>query len=356
MGLSTISEKLKKALVWLGIGFGILAIIWVLWLLLSFMWGFFFPPPPAGPDLIFGQISKPFTYNFDPRNTIFELDTPGGQFESVPDILPVYSIPSPEGRFASVENGKKIAQGGSLDSDPIKLSEFEWQWKSKKNPNKSLTVNIVNNNFIYTYDWSADTTVLTGVFKTTNEKMIEKAKAYLDTFNSKKPDLKSGSGAVLYNKLVGRDINQVSSFSEANAVRVNLMRGAVNYNNKNYPVFESNPKLSLINLLIAQKALLELNFTYWNVDFKKAGTYGLKTTQVAYNDLRTGKAFLPINSGEKFETITITKVTLGYLNPATTTIRYFQPIFSFEGEGQVNGEKKDFLAYVLAVNDEQIKQ
>ena len=65
MGLSTAAEKFKKALIWLGIGLAALALIWILWLLLSFVWKLVFPPPSPDPNTLFGQISKPFDYNFD---------------------------------------------------------------------------------------------------------------------------------------------------------------------------------------------------------------------------------------------------------------------------------------------------
>ncbi len=354
MNLSSASEQFKKALVWFGIGLAALIAIWILWLVLVFLWQIIFPPKPPGPDFAFGQISKPFTYNFDPKNTTFEVGTPGGQLGTVTNILPVYAIPAPTGNFKSLENGQRIASGAGLDSEPVKLSEFEWRWGSKKQPNKSLQVNIVTNNFVYYYDWSNESAALSGLFKTTNESMISKAKSYLSTFNSSKADLLSGSGRVTYYKLVGKDFSTVTSFSEANAVRVELFRDGISYKKTKYPIFESNPNMSLVNLLIAPNNLLQLNFTYWNIDFTKSGTYYLKTTDEAYNDLRTGKATVP-DSSVKFDSITITGVTLGYLNPADETVRYLQPVFNFQGNGLVNGQKKDFQAFVLAVKDDYIK-
>lgn len=354
MGLSTAAEQFKKALVWIAIGLVALFAIWILWLVLVFLWTIIFPPKPPGPDLAFGQISKPFTYNFDPKNTTFELDTPGGQLSAVTNILPVYAIPAPTGKFTSLDSGKRIASGAGLDSEPVKLSEFEWRWGSKKQPNKSLQVNIVTNNFVYSYDWSNESSVLSGLFKTTKESMVAKAKSYLSTFNSSKSDLRSGSGQVTYYKLVGKTFNTVTSFSEANAVRVELFRDSVSYNKIKYPIFESNPNLSLVNLLIAPNTLLQFNFTYWNVDFTKLGTYYIKTADAAYNDLQAGKATVP-DSALKFDSITITGVTLGYLNPDKDSVRYLQPVFNFQGEGLVNGEKKNFQAYVLAVKDDYIK-
>ncbi len=354
MGLSTAAEKFKKALIWLGIGLAALALIWILWLLLSFVWKLVFPPPSPDPNTLFGQISKPFDYNFDPKNIIFELDTPGGKLPAETNILPVFVIPLPESKFKSLDEGKKIATGGGLDSEPTKLSEFEWRFGSKRQPNKSLKVNIVTKNFAYTYDWTTDNLSLNGVFKTSDSIMIAKAKSYLGNFLSLKTDLKSGTGRVNYFKIVGKDVNPVSSYSEANAVRVELFRDNISYKTKEYPVFEANHSLSLINLLIAPINLLEVNFTYWNVDFSKIATYGVKTTDQAYNDLRRGKA-LVADPLIKFENITITKTSLGYFNPATSVVRFLQPVFNFEGEGLVNGEKKDFQAYILAVTDDYIK-
>ncbi|MDO8260416.1 MAG: hypothetical protein Q7T50_02855, partial [Candidatus Magasanikbacteria bacterium] len=207
MGLSTTAEKVKKALIWMGFGLVGLVVIWILWIFLSFFWHIFFPPPPVGPNFAFGQISKPFNYNLSPKNTIFELDIPGGQIPKVTDILPVYAIPAPETNFTSLDNGKKVAAGAGLDSEPIKLSEFEWRWGSKKQPNKSMQLNIATNNFNYKYDWANENSALSGLFKTTDNKMISKAKSYLATFRSNKTDLKTGSGRASYFKLVGKESN-----------------------------------------------------------------------------------------------------------------------------------------------------
>lgn len=354
MGLSTISEQFKKTIVWLGLGLLALAAIWLLWLFLSFVWRLVFPPPPVGPNLLYGSISQPFEYNFNSKNTIFELDVPGGALENKSKILPVYAVPVQSAKLASLDEAKKIAVTAGLDSQPSKLSEFDWRFGSQRYPNKSLKINIVTKNFNFSYDWLTDASTLTGSFKTTDQAMIAKAKSTLSSFRSLKPDLKSGTGQVSYYKLVGKDFNQVNSYSEANAVRVELFRDKVSYKGSDYPVFEPNSSMSLVNILFAPKNLLEVNFSYWDVDFSKTATYTIKSQSQAFDDLRSGKAFVQ-DTNQKFETITITDVKLGYLNPADSQARYFQPVYNLEGDGQVNGEKTKFQAFVLAVIDDYIK-
>lgn len=358
MGLSTISEQFKKTVIWLGISLVALSLIWITWLLLSFVWGTIFPPPPLGPDSHFGKISKAFEPNFRVGSTIFELDTPGGKLPQSPNILPVFVIPNLTGKFVSLDTGKKIAHGGGMDSEPTKLSEFEWSWTAKKNRNKSLRLNIVTNNFNYSYDWAADPQSLVGVFKTTEDKIKTSARSFISNFKSMKADLKKSPTRLTYLRINGKDRTKVGSFSEANAILVELFREGIVYNTINYPMVEQDANLASINLLISpassQKSLLDLNYTYYPYDSKQVGTYSIKTATEAYQDLKLGNAFIP-NNTQGFETVTITKVSLGYLNPNSIEARYLQPVYIFEGEGQVNDIKKNFLAYTLAVTNDYIK-
>lgn len=355
MGLQTISEQFRRVIRYIGLSVVTIIGIILLWFVVSFFWKILFPPAPLEADLAFGKIKKPFVYNFQPKNAQFSLDTNSGQLNTLTNILPVYAIPAPEGKFVSLDESKKIAQKAGLDSEPTKLSEFEWRFTSQKNPSKSLKVNIVSKNFSYLDDWNTNQKVLEGFFQTNEETITKEARSYLANLNSLKDDLKNKAAKVSYWKLVGPQKNKVASFSEANAVLVELFRDDISFNKKTLPIFESNDNLSLINLLVGPKNLIELNFTYWNVEFSKFATYDLKTSEEAYDNLRKGNAYLPKNENLNFDSITITDIELGYLNPNSTTIRFMQPIFVFEGEGNINGAKIDFLAYVLALKDDYIK-
>jgi hypothetical protein len=350
MNLSQIAVNFKSAVKYLAIGVGILAILWLLWLLMVFIFNLI-SPPKTEPDIAFGKLPRPFLSNFRPNPDLFTLDTPGNSLPTPPSLLKVYSVPNVEGKFTSLENAKKIASANGLDSDPDKISENEWRFTSKKVPGRSLRYNIVTGNFIYTYDWVADPSSLTGIFKTTDADIIAQARSIVKGFKALKTDLTKSETRISFWKLAGNDRNQVSSYSDANGVMVEIFRDKVE---GKYPVVEGNPARASVNVLISptqktEKKLLELNYTYWEYDDSNIGTYPPKSPSEAFAELKDGEAFVTVGLNEAFEKIDIVEVTLSYFNPMDE-IRYFQPIYVFKGEGLIKNERKEFIAYVPAVS------
>lgn len=331
--------------------------VWLIWIVLSFFFRIIFPLGPEEADQAFGKLPRPFQ-TVNTTNKLLELDlqTPGGEFPANPTFLPVFAIPALEGKFTSLENGSEIARNGGLDSNPIKLNEPVWLWNNSKNPNRSLKLNIVTNNFVYAYDWVADPESLLGVFKTTDSEIAGQARNFLGSFKSLKDEFKEGKTKVSFWKLEGSTRNRVGSFSEANAVLVEFFRKDISFKGKNYALVEPNTNLSSVNILISpagklEKRLLELNFTYWGVDFNNFGTYNLKTAEAAYADLKEGKSHVATDNARKFKTVVILKIYLAYLSPIKET-RFLQPVYVFEGEGQNGPEKEKFVAYVSAISPE----
>src|SRR3990172_13181387 len=103
MNLSQISLNFKSAVKYAAIGIEILVILWLLWLLLSFIFGLILPSKVT-PDIAFGKLPSPFTLNYTANPNLFKLDTPGGGLVKPPALLKVYSVPNVEGKFTSLEN------------------------------------------------------------------------------------------------------------------------------------------------------------------------------------------------------------------------------------------------------------
>lgn len=350
MNLSEISFDFKSAVKYVAIGLGVLAALWLLWLLLIFLFNLISPPKVVA-DIAFGNLPTPFASNYSPTPNLFTLDTPGGDLPNPPAILKVYKVPNVEGKFTSLENAKKIATNNSLDADPNRISEDEWRFTAKKQPARSLRYNIVTGNFAFTYDWVSDPSSLTGVFKTNDVDITLQARSFINGFKALKPDLKKSKTRITFWKLAGKDRNQVGSYSDANAVLVEVFRDKIQ---GKYEVVEGDPNKASVNVLISssqktEKKLLELNYTYWQYDEKKVGTYPPKSPEKAFEDLKNGNAFVVVGAAEPFEQIDIVSVKIAYFNPMIE-IRYFQPIYVFEGEGLVKGVNKNFVAYVTAIS------
>lgn len=353
-GLSYVADNIRSVLRWAAIITASLFGLWLTWLFIDYSYKLIFPPPPPGPDTAFGKIRQPFVYNSTISGDTYVLDTPGGVLPNPGDKVVVYALTPVQGEFSSLDSAKKVAKSAGLDSEPQKISENEWRWTASKNPNKSLKYNIVTHNFVYAYDWTADSKSLEGVFKTTEERITDKARDFLTDFKSLKEDLKEGESRLSFYKLVGSNRNKVGSFSEANAVLVELFRKPIN---ESQMFVEANPELANVNVLIspatqAEKQLLELNFVYWEYQKDKSATYPPKTANQAFDDLKNGKAYIAIGNGISFQTVTINDVEISYFNPNSdqSTI---QPVYVFSGKGfTIGNEEKEFVAYVGAISTE----
>lgn len=351
MNLSATSLEFKKLITWLGLALLALFCLWLLWLFLVFAFRLIFPAPPAGPDLAFGKLPQPFVFSTSSlQNSFFDLDIPGSEISSFPKVVKVYPIAQPVGRLESLDSAKSKARNAGLSSEPIRLSENQWKWTDTNNPNRTLILDIVTNNFTYSYDWIADTTALTGTFKTTDEASRARARDFLSNFSALKNDLKSSPTKITYYKLIGGQRNQVGSYSEANAVQVQISRKSIADQNAKYLIVEAKPLVSVLfsPSSRADRRLLEINYTFWAISFSKPGTYSSVSGQQAFENLKAGKALVVEGADEVFEQITIGKVTKAYLNPSEYQ-PYLQPVYVFEGEGLVKGQEKQFQAFVPAI-------
>ncbi len=358
MELSLLAANIRTLIKW-GLACLVgLFFVWLLWLVVSFSFNAIFPPPANQADQAFGRITHPFEPSSS-KKLAFNLETPGGNLPDSPLFLPVYAIPNFTGRFDSLDKGNEIAASSGLDRSPTKLNEPVWKWGNASNPNQSLKLNVVTNNFNYSYDWASDPTSLDGVFKTTDDDLISQAKNFLNLFKSLKDDLKDGSTRVTYWNLKGSERIQVGSLSEANAAMVEFFRKKVSFEKESYQVVEPNSNLSQVTVLVSPnndsiKQLLEINFTYWPVDFSNSGTYAIRSASDAYDDLQAGKALVASGNIATISKVSISKVYLAYFNPVKDT-RYFQPVWVFEGSGKVGTSKESFIAYVPAVIKEFLK-
>ena len=93
-----------------------------------------------------------------------------------------------------------------------------------------------------------------------------------------------------------------------------------------------------------ERNILEANYTFWPIAFDDYGTYPLKSTQEAWQELIDGTGYVIKQGNNDPEKIVIRNVYLAYFDSKEEQ-NYLQPIFVFEGD---NG----FIAYVAAVSSQ----
>ena len=170
--------------------------------------------------------------------------------------------------------------------------------------------------------------------------LLSKA-GYLDT------DLKESIVTRKLLKAEGENFVSVSSLSESNLVKINLFRKNLGSKKDIPSVTPDMPEANVWFLFAGSKGeIIAAEYHHYPRDEKQSSTYPLKTAELAWQELNSGKAYIANLGENKSEKIAIRNVHLAYFDAGLYT-EYFQPVVVFQGDN-------DFYAFVPAVTEEYL--
>lgn len=301
------------------------------------------PKPPPPPNFLFGTLPEiKFPENKDaPTGFSLKIETPQGTFPKFPTSVKVFFSPRPTALFSSLENAKDKArrlgflQDGQRETDTLYV--FQQQRSSAR-----LNIDIVTGSFSISYDLSSDPGLLITKPLST-EVAASAARSYLSSAGLLPLDL----GPVTYEflKATPEGLKTVVSLSEANFVRVNFFRDKYD----DLPSLGPNPTRGNIWLLVSgarerERQIIAAEYHYFAVDSENSGTYPTKNIELAWEELRGGKAYIASLGGAGDGQVTIRRIYLAYYDSSLPQ-EFLQPIFVFEGD-------RGFVAYTSAVGNE----
>lgn len=310
------------------------------------LYQYFFPPPPPPPTVSFGKLSKiPFPEKEFPGDLTFRLETPEGDLPNFPDQAKVYFMPRVSPSLLSLDVAKKKASSLGFSTDAKKVTESVYIFSHPRAPT-TLRMNIISGSFSISYDLRESPEILE-VRPPSPEVAASSVRNYLSSAGLLKEDL---SGPVTHEFLRIEENNFVKalSLSEANFVKINLFRREFD----NLPSLTDNPNEANVWFLLSGERLRERQFIaaeyhYLPVNEERFETYPIKTAQVAWEELKSGNAYIAnVGQAADVKNVTIRRVYLAYYDPSSAT-EFYQPVVVFE-EGVEGG----FSAYVPAVISE----
>ena len=331
------------------INWAILALI--AYLILRFAWGIFmavwlavFPPKAPPPNHAFGRLpavkfAAPLA---SPSGELsFRLETIEGGVPKASDSAAVFFMPKPAPNLLALTKTQEFAKKLGFVNDPIQESKNIYRFDDDQVPLRRMRYDIVTNNFLLRYLFELDT----GIFIERNlpsaNELKSEAKTILQTYKLYIDDLEQGSTTVSYLRLSGEKLVPTTSLSQADAVRIDFFRRAVN----GIPVLTQIPAEAHVSFIFSgsnnsKKRILQFSYTFWPVDTQTLATYTLKPSTQAWDELQSGNGFIAryATSGPN---VVVRKVYLAYLDTVDPQT-YLQPIFVFEGDD-------GFLGYVAAV-------
>lgn len=305
------------------------------------------PPKEEPPTVEFGKLPiLPFPERSE-VNLNYTLELPEGSLPVFPNKLDVYEMPSSESNIKTLDEAKTSAKGLGFNPDGKQLYETipNVYIFSKNNAPSDLTMNIITGLFSVSYNINENPSVLSGI-PPSSESAINQIKGFLKGGKSLTEDLQNGVSTTEYLKTESGKFISAVSLSDAQLTKVNLFRKPYGVNGDINAVTPEMPQANVWFIIAGGqgKPVITGEYHYFPIDNGKSGTYPIKTSDIAWEELKAGKAFLANTGDNPDGNIVIRKVYLAYYD-AGQYAEYYQPVVVFEGDN-------NFYAYAPAVTDE----
>ena len=362
--MATLSTVTRETRLTLKIG----AVLLVLFLVLSFVFNgakiihdVFFPNPTPPPDIKFGKLTPVTPKLFGTPPTKYQISTIEGTLPNITtDRATVYGFKKPAVNILALQNAKQHV--GKLGfGAPTKIDDSLYTWTNSNGD--VLKYNILNSNFDITSSILANPAAIPLHAFTSNADVINKISGFLgnDGMSEDLSDIDFQNAVVSYFTVIGTNLTKVDKITDAQVARVNIYQNSIPvtpfslaFNQESnttqfdtlkiyYPEPNTSSLYFLITPALQGLAVAEAHFPHKIVDLTTHSTYPIKTSALAFEDLKHGNAI--ISNPENDDLVDITDVGFGYL--VTPDNNYLYPIYIFSG-------KDNFVAYVVAIASSSI--
>lgn len=300
------------------------------------------PPVEEKPDTKFGILPYPDfpVAGVSSSNFSYSVDTTTGGLPKVGDggfekIIKVYFITKSFATLLSPEKSQFLAEKFKITTPPQILSETNYRFTDGT---KTLDVDLDSGNFVY----RNEATISAKESLDDDNKLVSDFEIILKNLGILKPDLEKARTKVMLLKREGDTLIPTTLRTESIAAQISLWQNPL----ENMAIFTPDFNKSPVNAEVFKSSdelenYLSLTFIYFPVDTSTFATYPIKTVEMAFDDLKSGKGVVVIEPLRP--NVSITSVYLGYFLSENYT-PYLLPIFVFEGP--------NFAAYVSAVTEQ----
>jgi hypothetical protein len=352
LNLTEISITTRKLLVWLIIVFIGYLILKIISGIAIQYWKATHPPLLPPPNLRFDKIPSPkFTHVATSSSGFkFVLENVEGQPPETTSAGKVYSMPKKLPSLLSSERAKKFAAKLNFTDEPELVTSTLYRFFDPSDKLRTLEIDINDMNFKIKYDYTKNSQIFNHGQVMTRDQALTEVKNFLQLNSLFDETILKGKITVetLTFNPDSKVFNTVSSFSQANSVRINFFRNDLDELNILPPSFNQSYNYALFTASVPPyPRITEISYTFWPIELNDFATYPLKSGAVAWQDLLDGYALI-VNVGRNSpDKIVIRKIYLAYYDSEEPQL-YLQPIFVFEGDN-------DFVAYLPAIDSNYLK-
>lgn len=302
------------------------------------------PPIVPPPDVKFERLPAP-TFSSASSSTTgmkFALVNVEGKPPEATFAARVYFMPKKLPSLLSTQRARELAVKMGFTDPPVEKSPTEFHFVSPADTLRTIDLDITTLNFRYKYAFENRADIFTRENLLSKDQALSQVREFILQYNLFDSSLLNGdieTHYVTYDP--GPGIFRPSeSIAQATAVRIDYRRKPIGdfpivspvfFKSYNYALFTNNPQIKIA----------DLSYTYWPIAFDNYGTYPLKSSDAAWQDLIDGYALVVSLGNNNPENIIIRKIYLAYYDSEEPHM-YLQPIFVFEGDN-------DFVAYLPAI-------
>lgn len=312
------------------------------------------PIPLYPPQMEFGKLPAPvFSQAATSSSGLqFKLENVEGlPIKDATSAAKVYPMPKKLPSLLAAQKARDFAAKFEFKEKEEPLSSTYYRFTDPDDRFHTLDVDINTMNFNLSYNYINNPSVLSQEGIPSKDQAIKEVKDFITYRNLFDSSILNGKITTtnLFYDTSAKTVNISSSLSNSNMIRINFFRSDIENRKILPPKFSESYNYALFTPSQNAKArILQLNYTFWNISPDDFGTYPIRSSENAWQDLLDGYA-LVINLGNNRtdQTITIRNIYLAYFDSEEPQ-SFLQPIYVFEGDN-------DFVAYLPAISPDWLE-
>ena len=309
------------------------------------------PPPPPPPTVGFGRLPAiPFSFqSVENQPQSYRLETASGTTASFGDRAKVFLMLRSTPNLLADQRAREVAAIYNFIFEPEVIGSNTYRWRKSQPLETKLEMNIFNNDFKMTSNYLSKPELLADNKLPDDFEAIQLVKNFFKKSDLLPRDIATAAGEIVYLKSLGGELQPAVSYSDADFLQVDLNRIPVDNLHRMYGPEGYKGSIHAIisgGLQSSNDSIVEVEFSYQEVDYQQMETYPVRSSQEALRALQAGKGYIASFKEDQTEVI-IRRVSLGYYQ-SDQEQDYLQPIYVFEGD---NG----FLGYVPAISTEYLQ-
>lgn len=298
---------------------------------------------------IFGPITKPVVKEASSSaGYTFTFDTIEGQPITASEAAKVYFLPQSSARFGYTQKIYPIAKTLGFDTELIKHTLVD-KIAAFVDDKRKLAIDITNYNFRYEYAFNKFPKIFENTTIPSRNEIENKSIDLLKTIGRYPDELAKGKTNIVYLQYNTdqESMTPTQRSVDANAVEIDFYRPDIDNLSTVSSSYFNSQNFIVLAFKDDNMTVLRAQIAFFEKSEEQIGVYPLKTGDIAWGELKAGKAIL-VSPSKTTKSISIKKMFTAYFDPDSYQ-QYLEPVYVFLGTD-------NFVGYVPAVTNKYLTE